>query len=101
VTDEEISEGMWAAMAQAIMGSGTYQLNGNSEQQIDALTDWMKLGRDRGFDWRSLYVQLHKRWSTKRPQMPPIDLMDEKMKKPGVGREGPRTALPRPAGLRL
>ena len=69
-------EDMWSDMASAIIGSGTYALEGQEQQQIEVLTEWLRHGRQAEFDWRGTYRHLYAFCATHRPLLPSPGVME-------------------------
>lgn len=68
-------EMMWLAMAEAIIGSGSYALRGDARGQIQVLVDWLREGVDQGYDWHGAYHRIYARWAASRPLLPsPSDI---------------------------
>jgi hypothetical protein len=67
----------WEAMASAIIGSGTYALDGQDEAQIRVLVEWLRQGRKQSFDWRRTYQDIYDFWSKHRPLLPPLNEMEK------------------------
>lgn len=65
-----LSEPEWQAGARAIVGSGTYSLEGAEDLQLARLVEWLRKGVAAGFDWRQLYDAIYEQWHERRPNLP-------------------------------
>lgn len=68
-------ERMWRGMAGAIIGSGTYRLQGKDESQIEVLAHFLRSGHKKGYEWEEEYRHLLAFWKPHRPLMPSLDEM--------------------------
>src|SRR5437899_12469809 len=73
---DRLSERMWASMARAIIGSGSYTLRGDDSGQIQVLAQWLRQCKDQGFDWKTVYQQIYNSWAQRRPLLPPSEEME-------------------------
>lgn len=76
MTEEPVMpEAIWASLARAIVGSGSYELEGHPSLQIDRLTAWLQEGRKFGYDWEGEYLRIYSSWHSRRPRLPHPDQM--------------------------
>ena len=68
-------EAMWAGMASAIAGSGSYALDGTDRKQVENLVTWLRQGRDKGYNWQRTYAGIYAYWGRMRPLFPTPDEM--------------------------
>ena len=80
MSEPELPEAsMWSSMASAIIDSGSYALRGQDQQQVQILTDWLREGRRRGYDWRGEYQSLYRSWASHRPLLPSPEEMERRV----------------------
>ena len=46
---------------------GTYALDGNNELQVKRLAEWLAVGKQKGYNWKSTYSEIYQRWRARRP----------------------------------
>ena len=70
----EAEENAWS-MCEAVAGSGTYMLNGQTKMQVEVIRDLLADLAKQGGNWQRIYGFIYEGWRTRRPWFPDVETM--------------------------